>query len=980
MISRLLPTSLTFLVLAAAVSAQGKRLDLPPAPPKSETPQATSQAGKQNPNEADSAVLQTGERPAMWAEPQNPFEELFLRFEMLHDTRKVTRRTYLEELRGLGLGSLDTAVKALDSPFAPSVMLAAEILEWVGSSANADALISAASAVNDVEAVGVCLDSAMRLANGVLPEAAVRLLGHPKRQMRTVAEARLSERPNPAHLPKLLQFLNFGRDNDVRLRAARLLSAFPNDPDARLGLRHAIGDESMDVAMLAVRSLAGDGNEEAINWLHDEFLAATTEMEAAYLLMGILLHQDQRTELLLRADMEERMRKMLRAKDPFVSGTAASGLAEFVFRAELQGDIVELERGIPLVLVRAVGGVEFYPQYARFAPLAERSLRRISGVHFEEQAGSAWVGWLAENHEGFHIVRGRIDVAEGDLARLRVTWQTAGGTKRTLVGADAVRLNGDRVVGSRGAASLLQMVQKPGLLSPSMMPGALGLADAPLTLAIDISIDSRRKNMSFHGSAGAPWVATLATGLDTLYESTGWQALAGSDAIGRVFLDENLERFDRNDFANEAQRTAALIGLSTGRIASLEEKVLRSWVAELATIANREAYWTPALSQEFLGLIPLFAQDEAFVTSLLLMVMSDGTHSIDAEAIDVLAALEEPSRSDLLLRALLVSSADHCGALLQDERLAVRLAAVRALPSFDGAGTSFLIAALDDVHPLIQRTAIHGLGVQRAVMARDLVAVFTKEGMPIELRREAIITLGQMRSLDSLPTLIGITQGEDIGLQLAAVAAIAEIPGLEVDAALGNLFPAYAGTPVEGSFMRSLMVRGSAAARLVLRPYLMGADSHLSQRAAVLGGALGDPIAAPVLMDWLPQDTRNPELLGALANSLCVDFRSTPDPAGTYQAWWLDNQSRTSAEWLRNAAADSGFNIPSGFDDPTKVDPKQTVAALLGVLEGGPAHMRAVTCYFLNTLTGVDTAVIAIGTPSAELKRRAQPWHDWLNS
>jgi len=265
-------------------------------------------------------------------------------------------------------------------------------------------------------------------------------------------------------------------------------------------------------------------------------------------------------------------------------------------------------------------------------------------------------------------------------------------------------------------------------------------------------------------------------------------------------------------------------------------------------------------------------------------------------------------------------------------------------------------------------------------VARELVAVFTKEGMPIELRRESIIALGQMGSLASLPTLIAITQGADIGLQLAAVAAIAEIPGLEAGKALGTLFPIYAGTPVEGSFMRSLMVRGSGTARLILRPYLMGADSHLSQRAAVLGGALGDPIAAPVLMDWLPRDSRNPELLGALANSLCVDFRSTPDPAGTYQAWWLDNQSRTSADWLRNAAADSGFDIPSGFDDPTKVDPKQTVTALLSVLEGGPAHMRAVTCYFLNTLTGVDTAVIAIGTPSAELKRRAQPWHDWLDS
>lgn len=979
MISRLITTCLVFLLLSAVVSAQGKRLDLPPAPPKPSA-QETPTEGETEAAEAEATRNEEGEVPALWAEPENQYEELFQRFEMENDSRKIIRKRYLEELRGLGLGSKETALKALTSNYSPSVILGAEILEWVGEAADADALVTAASSVNDVEAVGICLDSALRLANGILPVATVRLLGHPKRQMRTVAESRLSERPNPEHLPKLLQFLNYGRDNDVRLRAARLLAAFPENPDARLGLRNALAGESMDVAMLAVRSLAGDGNAQIMAWLHSEFLAASTETEAAYLLFGMLLHQDESTALILQADLEERLRYLLHAEDPFVSGTAAAALAEYVFRADLEGSLRELERGLPVVLVRAVGGVEFYPQYARFAPLAERSLRRITGVHFSAQAGSAWVTWLRENLEGFHIVRGRIDVAENEISRLRVMWVQADGTKRTLVGADATRLRGDRIVGAIGAKSLLQMVEEPGLLSPSMMPGAMGLAEASLTLSLDISVDSRRKNLSFRGSAGEPWVGQLTRDLNALYETTGWQALAGQDSSGREFLLQNLERFDSNQFVSNEERMGALIALSTGRVASLEEPVLRSWVEELLTINDRGKYWTPALSHEFLGLIPLYAQDESFVADLLAMVMSDRSRAVDAQAVDLLAGLEEPSRSDLLLRALLASDADQCGALLQDDRLAVRLAAVRALPSFGVLGTSHLITALDDVHALVQRTAINGLGMQKAVVARDLIAVFTKEGMPVELRRESIMALGAIGSVESLPGLIAITAGEDIGLQLAAVAAVAEIPGPEAGQAIGDLFPAFAGTPVEGSYLRSLMVRGSAAARLILRPYLMGNNTRLSQRAALLGGALGDPIAAPVLMDWLPRDPRNPELLGALANSLCVDFRTTPDPAGTYQAWWLDNQANTSAEWLRNAASDSGFDIPRGFDDPTRVQPKETVAALLKVLEGGPAHMRAVTCYFLNTLTGVDTAVIAIGTPMAELVRRAQPWHDWLDS
>jgi HEAT repeat protein len=696
--------------------------------------------------------------------------------------------------------------------------------------------------------------------------------------------------------------------------------------------------------------------------------------------MGLLQLQDQRSDLLIGAELEQRLRFLLRSDDPFVSGTAAAALGELMFRTEVQGDIEELERGLPQVLVRAVGGIEFYPQYARFAPLAERSLRRITGVHLQDEAGSAWVDWLAANHEGFHVVRGRIEGGDDERSHLRVAWTAADGRKRVLVGSDAVRMTGDRVVGEVGSARLLQLVSEPGLLDASMMPGIMGLAEAPLSLGLDISVDLRRKTLSFHGSAGEPWVGKLGADLDALYETTGWQALAGSDAAGRDFLAANLVRFDTDDFPSEDARAAALIALSSGRIAGLQEDVLRSWVAELQGMDRREAFWTPELSREFLGLIPLYAQDREFAGSLLALVMSDRSHSIDTEALELLAGFEEPSRSDLVLQALKASGPERCADLLGDERLAMRLGAVRALATFGKLGTSHLITALDDVHPLIQATAIRGLGQQRAAIARDVIAPFSRVGMPIELRREAVVALGHIGSPASLPDLVPVCAGEEVSLQLAAVNAVAEIPGPEADNALGGLFVDFAGMPMEGSYMRALMSRGSGTARAILRPHLVSNDPRLSQRAALLAGSLGDPVAAPVLVDWLPRDPRNPELLAALANALCVDFRNTPDPAGTYQAWWMDNSSKKSSDWLRQAAGDSGFDLPRGFDDPTRVAPTETVSILLDILETGPAQMRAATCYFLFSLTGVDAAVIAIGTPRSELLRRAQPWHQWLDS
>lgn len=976
MLHRLLSTVLLVLLFCAPLSAQRGGLQLPPKP------EPTKESGKEK--GADSAEGQGEEEPekdattvpAFWAEAEGQAAALFVRFELADDDRASVRKKYLEELRGLGLGSHATALRALQSPYAPTVMLAAEILEWVGEPEDATTLVNAASMVNEVQAVGICLQTALRLGSGSLPARAARGLDHPRNPVRGVFESRLAANPNPEFLPTFLQFLKYGRDKDLRLRAARLLAAYRDVPDARLGLRAALTADSVEIAMVSVLALAGEGTDADLDYLRSEFLEAKTAAEAAYLAFALLHLQESAMELLFTEAMQPSLRLQLEHEDPFFSGTAAAGLAECVFRDALTGEVGNLDQTLPFSLVRAVGGVVFYPQYARFASVAEASLRRITGEQFPEQAGSAWINWLDANRTDFHMVRGHIRIEEGDLSALRVTWMRGETLEYSLAGP-AVSRSGDRLVGPMDQAALLQLLEDANVLDAGLLPGTLGLADAPRSLTIDIAVGDRRKRLVFRGSAGSPWVGRLADGLDGLYRQASWQALASDDAEGRRFLANRLATFDGSTLQGE-ERTAALVSLTNGRIAGLDSELLRNWVTELESLPNLQGHWSDNLGREFLLVLPSHAQDDAFGARLLALALTVPSQALLHPTLDRLHPLPEPQRSDLLLQAMRVFPVPDVTSVLQDDRTVVRLAAVRALGGSGKPGITPLVTALDDIHPLVVRQAIRGLGEIGEASAKGAILRFTAAGLSPELRRESLWALGQMGDPEVLHVMQQACLDEDVGVRVSALNAVAEIPGPEAQEILASLFPAFAGGALESSYLRALMERGAGATRSALRPFLIHSDHRLATRAALLDGMMGDPSSALSLMNMLPGDPRNPELLAALAATLGVDFRSTPDPAGTYRAWWTDNQNAGPAVWLHRSAGESGFALESGFEDPTKVPAKQSVAVLIDLLERGPSHLRPLACYFLHALTGVDAQVVLSRTPRHELDRRIAPWREWL--
>jgi len=918
----------------------------------------------------------------MWGAP--PYDRItaaFIRFESHEKPRETEFRTALDELRSLGLRTRVMALKALDSVRTPTIRLAARLLEFVGKVEDAPALVEAASGVGDPEAAGDCLETALRLNGGWLPADAVRLLQHPTRNVRGLAESRLARMPRPEHVRPLLQLVRYGRDADTRLRAVRLVAAQPGEEGVRAALRAALMDESMDVAFAAAEGLAGTARPEETAFLKKEILATGPGPELGYLLWALLVQQGFSDRLLVTEDLEPGLKAALGEPDPFLSGVAAACLAEFGFRSPRAEGFDYLDEEVPFALVRVVSGVTYFPQFSHLAALAEKSLSRISGEEFDQGRPGLWVDWFAENHGHFRAVRAALSVSPGDLPRLQVSWRRGEGDWRRVGGtkAELEEAAGSlRVLGARNEKELFALLEGHQLLDSSVLPGTYGPFEDPVSSEIEIHVGSRRKRFLFRGGSSLPWLAPFLGKLDALWQTTQWELLVpkGEEPARSKFV---LDHLDRWDAATKAGREALMVAMTRGNLARMGDESLRSWAATLVAWPGLEGDWDLDIAREFLEELPARAAMPEVAEAVLDAGLRDPDPQLTSALLEAAEPLKEPLRSDLLLKGLSRLGAAVCSDCLKDPHLAVRVAAARALGRAGTEGRAALLTALKDSNPLVVRMAVRSLGEQKDPAVLSSLLPLAGATLSKDVRREALWALGEIGDPQGLAAVLTAARDVDAGVRLAAIRALGKLAGPDVAPAFQELFPAYAGTPLEVSFLRSISGRGAEAARQVLRPHLLAQDKVVVRRAALLLGALGDPAASPELISMLPDTPHDEELLDALAYSLCVDFRQMPDPAGNYTAWWRRHGGEDPRVWFNREATDLGWVIPEAFLNDDSASRAASVEAVLKVLEEGPSHLHPAAAYHLQRLTGVDGPAIQGHTPKAVVRNLAAGWHQWLN-
>jgi hypothetical protein len=964
----------------ASDAGQGGRLKIPPpAPAENPATQEPTSAEPAGPTPALAA-------PSLWSPPANAAEQAFLEFETRLDPSDAHRAACLDRLRALGLETRATALKALGSDYGHTVLLAAELLEWVGATASEDprdvaALLDAASRTSLVEAAGRCLDAARRLNNGTLPARAVTLLAHPNRNVRVVAEGRLQRSPDSSHVERLLQSAEFGRDADVRLRSARLIAAHTTAPETRLVLRRLVRDESVEVAFSAAAALAGEARPEQVAFLVSELRQKVGGAEAGYLAYALLLQQSRHDAALIPDDALPRLEFLLEESDIFASGAAAACLAEYAYRSGETAPAAWRPK-VGFALVRAVAGVIFYPQFARFSPLAADALERASGEEFADRG--EWIAWFERvGPGGLGFLRAQIEIGPESSAGLRVSWsrRVAAAPEAdappqwcTLAGPEGWLLPSERLLGPRVLGELVGALRQTGVLDAVGGGNRFGPASDPIALTLEISTGAQRKRIVFRGRSGGGEIGQLADRLDAWHVEQAWQLLAGSE--GREFLAVHLVAME--GFDAEA-RAAAMVELTRGRVRGLDGKLLSEWCGRLLSAPGIVAAWDAAVATEMLAEIPARAADADLALRMAETALLRADPALVALLGEAALGVEEPLRTRILTLGLPRLGLDAARILAADGRLSLRVATLLALPAFGPESAADLRLALTAEELPAVLAAVRGLGELADAESADLIAALAVPGVAHEVRKEALWALGRIGDPRMLPVLESSALSDQPALRVTALFAIAHTPGEAAQASLSKLFTEYAGTALEGSYLRALLDRGAASARRTLQPYLVSKDAVHARRAALLGGQLGDPATAPSLMEWLPGDPRNAELLEALATTLCVDFRSLPDPAGTYLAWWRDQAEQPATSWFLAAARGSGFELPEGFSQASPAQTRESVAVLLTILETGPAHLRASATYFLHGLTGVDAKVVLAETPQQEVQRRSQPWRDWLD-
>ena len=913
--------------------------------------------------------------------PANRYEEVFSRFEQLTRIGDEEYRAALSELEGMGLGTRNTAVKALGSQHFQSVELAARLLESVGEPEDAQRLIEVASGVGVSDVVATCLETGLRLNGGWLPARAVRLLEHPRKSVRAASESRLDRMPHSEHLRPLLQLARFGRDADCRLRAVRLLGNLRSEDDARDALRAVLVDPAVPVALAAAQALAGTGGDAEIAYLREQILELPPGPEMAYLTWALLGMQQRMERILIDEEMEQKFLAVLDEPNIFLTGVAAACLAEFGFRSQRDEGFEYLDREVPHSLVRAVAGVTYFPQYANLLPLAEASLTRITGEDFGEENPGVWLEWLVENLDGFRAVRGVLKVGSGDHARLQVGWRIGDDPWRWMGGPESpVSLPEARLLGKRDLAQLVGALEEARVLDLPLHPGAYGEDEDPILAELEVQVGNRRKRVAYRGESLRPWMADLNAGLNGLYEQTGWQLLAPM-AERRDFVLPILPRWDGSTPEN---RLATMVELTHGRLKRMDDQSLAIWSKTLVAQPGVEEFWDEDLAMGFIdeitvrGVLP-----EVGMPVLQAALLKPGPE-LTAPFLEAVLTVPEPSRSDLLLAGFERLGFDVCSASLSDPRLTVRVGAARAMHYFGSEAVPALSQALVDENQLVVRAAARSLGRIADPAAMPALVQKVDRAHPKDVRKEALWALGEIGHGGALDAIFGCALDEDPGVQISAIMALGRIPGPAVNRSFMDLWTRYAGTPLESPFVRALDSRGAGIARFALRPHLESMDVNVARRTALQLGSLADPAAASMLVGMLTTAPRDEEILGALAVAVCADFRQMEDPAGMYTEWWRERGQEDPTFWLAHSLENLGRPAPEAFTKGTAAttlaERAEVVRALLDLLLQAPPFLRPAMTYHLNRLTGVDAPAVRARSPEALARKASEAWYEWVDA
>ena len=625
------------------------------------------------------------------------------------------------------------------------------------------------------------------------PQILLPFLAHRESRVRNVARKALPKKLPKELLPTLKE-LTTNRRAAVRQMGLELLGSFKGEKLASEFLL-ALGDPHSRVARTAVDWSAESDEPE----LEKELQAAAAEgpsRQAAFACLALVAREDRQGTLLMddQGAIRKRLIGFLASRDAFYRGVGAVGLSNISYRS----DDVELrkladESLVPALLMTVAGGT-FFSDYTAVESFCWEKLELLTGAGHGARA-SAWLSWWREHQDGF-VARRELkslrptDLLQADLVVRHFTDEGEGSVVG-LTGDASRAVVSDELLWLPAAdhGRVLKALEKADLFSTTGGESPEGSGER-----WEFSVRLPDSSMNFHRiqmGALPEELDALKSELVAIKRDLAWQQLCplSRGSSQRLWFQEQAEWFAANSNPESRQdrmRRLALEGWDkfrrSGRLAGLDilSQAPKSWL----------------LSHQS-QLVDVLKSDDTFSSEteqLASRLRGSGSAALEDAVLGVAANSPSLRAAEFLRSVIDPYPKDRLLFLLGDARERIRAQAARSLKRFGS----------------------------EAGVADRLIQVL---GDPDVMVREAALdTLAQLKDSRTLSVIEGVLTGDDPGLRVRGIEALARIGG---EQSVGRLMQLYRSSDARGQWavIQALPRAGGATAARSLGAIARETDS-----------------------------------------------------------------------------------------------------------------------------------------------------------
>lgn len=837
------------------------------------------------------------------------------------------------------------------------------------------------------------------------------MLSHGSARVRQSAARALPSQLEEEHLPTVLALFQSKR-SPARATALDLLGRIPGC-SLRSEFFESLADPEAVVAAAAVQHLGRLGVEAARTRLL-ELARTAPHRQAAHALLALVEDEDLHGGSLLpvEAARRESLGAWLKSGDPFLRGSAAIVLTNVCWASAAEEDRRLADTALVPLLIDAVAGGTFYPDYSTLENLVWRKLARLSGRQFGADA-LAWKRWWAGAANAFHAERAlaALDAkAEGDL-RLSLQRFRDGRLEWSLH-LDAVALRALSDGGTWIEADVCAEVAR--VLRGSNMLGRRGLSEDAGRKGLEWRLivalpEARARFQCIEAPEASAELGRLVELAERLTLERAWQSFVPGDTPAA--RAEALQSTGAKLLAigDRSRRMEAIAELAAGSFSSIDA---RARITAAGVLANMPEAWLRATSERLAGVLLASGLDGAGERMLAAAVIVRAPSKARLEMLSLAARVSGREGAELLAQLTDALPREELGLALASDAAPVRAAAAGALGRRGGEGAAEqLLAGLRDEDSAVRSACLGGLAALRDPRTPDLLERLVG-GTDANLRVRAIAALGTVMGEQGVGRAMQCWRDGGIAERAAVLKALAAAAGARAAEALHGIVREAGDLPQRREALEILATLSGSTARIrdilehadhvelkilavsllqralgleakaLILPWLAAAEPTLARASALALARLGceealQPLLARLLL--APEGDESAErALEALTFQAPRDA-SPPKRTEAFRQWSEVHGKALRGQWFADATTALGMPLDPGVQWLTArefTDPQLETLVLL--VERGSSPVRCEADRILARALLKDLAPLPLRATDAESAARAGQWRAHL--